>query len=191
MDTFDFIAGSPPDLLSIVIEGQRIQLVAIAERFDRDIFREFTAEITRYMYPSPAQDIEEIRSFVLTSRQDLQIGNNLLLAIISKPEGEFLGCCGLHGEEKVRTPELGIWIKKSAHGNGYGREAIVTLVNWAERNIDLDYFIYPVDIHNYASRKIPESLGGKAIDRVQVTTPTGKFLDKVIYQIDSRPKQVK
>jgi hypothetical protein len=46
--------------------------------------------------------------------------------------------------------------------------SIVTLIDWVDRNINLDYFIYPVDIHNYASRKIPESLGGKAIDRVQI-----------------------
>jgi [ribosomal protein S5]-alanine N-acetyltransferase len=108
METFNFSAGSLPDLLSLVIEGQRIQLVTIADRFDRDIFREFTSEITRYMYPNSARDIEEIRSFILTSRRSMQIGNNLLLAIISKSRGEFLGCCGLHGEDKVRTPELGI-----------------------------------------------------------------------------------
>jgi [ribosomal protein S5]-alanine N-acetyltransferase len=184
MDTFNFLTSDPPDLLSVSIAGDRIQLVAISDVFEQDIFKEFTNEIARYMFPSPAQDIEEIQNFIVKSRDGMQLGNNLQLVILSKILGEFLGCCGLHGEGKTRTPELGIWIKKSAHGNVYGREAIETLVNWSKRNIDLDYFIYPVDRQNIASRRIPEFLGGTAIEELRVETPTGKILDKVIYNID-------
>jgi hypothetical protein len=84
MKTFNFIAGIPPDLLSIVIEGQRIQLVAIADRFERDIFREFTDEITRYMYPDSARDIEETRNFIFTSRQSIPVSD--LMSQPSRPK---------------------------------------------------------------------------------------------------------
>jgi [ribosomal protein S5]-alanine N-acetyltransferase len=136
------------------------------------------------MFPSPARDIEETRKFIDVSRRGMQIGNNLQFVILSKAMGEFLGCCGLHGEDNVRTPELGIWLKKSAHGSGYGREAVRTLVNWSCDNVDIDYFLYPVDRRNIASAKIPESLGGEVVQELKTETPTGKILDKVVYKID-------
>ena len=75
-------------------------------------------------------------------------------------------------------------IKKSAHGNGYGREAVHTLVNWSKKNINIDYFIYPVDRRNIASCKIPESLGGEVVEEFKAETSTSKILDKVVYKID-------
>lgn len=184
MNTFHFLSPQPKDLLSLTIEGKWLRLVAISDEFEQDIFQEFTSEITLYMFPSPAEDIEETRSFIVESRRSMQAGNNLQFAILSKKKGEFLGCCGLHGEGKVRTPELGIWLKKSAHGSGYGREAIQTLVNWSRNNIDFDYFIYPVDRKNIASSKIPESLGAEIVGECKVETPNGKILDEVVYKID-------
>lgn len=184
MNAFHFFSPQPPDLLSLTIEGDRLGLVAISDEFEQDIFKEFTSEITLYMFPSPAEDIEETRSFIVESKRSMQAGNNLQFAILSKKKGEFIGCCGLHGEGKVRTPELGIWLKKSAWGSGYGREAIQTLVNWSRNNIDLDYFIYPVDRKNIASSKIPESLGGEIVGELKVETPKGKILDEVVYKID-------
>jgi [ribosomal protein S5]-alanine N-acetyltransferase len=171
------------DPLSLTIAGKRVQLVTISNQFDQDIFREFTEEVTLYMFPSPAKEIKETRCFITESRQAIQAGYNLQFAILSKTD-EFLGCCGLHGEENVRTPELGIWLKKGAHGMGYGREAIHTLVDWARRNIDIDAFIYPVDRRNIPSRKIPESLNGKIIEEAPKKTPNRKFLNLIVYRIE-------
>jgi [ribosomal protein S5]-alanine N-acetyltransferase len=184
MNIFHFLSTQYPDLLSLVIEGDRLQLVAISDKFEQDIFNEFTSEITRYMFPSPAKDIEETRRFIDVSRRSMQVGNNLQCVILSKTKEEFFGCCGLHGEGNVRTPEIGVWLKKSAHGSGYGREAVHTLVNWSCKNIDFDYFIYPVDRKNIASSKIPESFGGEIMDELKTETPSGKILDKIVYKID-------
>jgi [ribosomal protein S5]-alanine N-acetyltransferase len=184
MNAFHFLTPQPQDLLSLSIEGDRLQLVAISDEFELDIFKEFTSEITRYMYPSPVKDIEKTRNFIDASRRSMQAGNNLQFAILSKSTGEFLGCCGLHGQDSVRTTEIGIWLKKTAHGSGYGREAVRTLVDWSCNNIDLDYFIYPVDRRNIASAKIPQSLGGEVVQELKTETPTGKILDKVVYKIN-------
>ena len=184
MNLFKFV-NPQPDLLSLTIEGDRIRLVTISARFEQDIFQEFTEEITTYMIPSPAKNIEETRKFIVASRYGIKAGYNLQFVILSKATGEFLGNCGLHGEIRAITPEIGIWLKKNAHGKGYGREAVHTLVKWSKKNIDLDYFIYPVDIRNIPSRKIPESLGGQIIEQSQVKTPTGKILDYLVYKIPS------
>ena len=181
---FDFLTPQP-DLFSLTIEGDRIKLLAIDNRFATDIFREFTAEVTTYMIPSPTESIEGTKSFIAASRRGMKAGYNLQFVVISKATGEFLGNCGLHGENKVKTPEIGIWLKKGTHGNGYGREAVRTLVDWAKKNIDLDYFSYPVDRRNIASRKIPEFHGGRVIQSYRMITPTNKMLDCVVYKIDT------
>jgi [ribosomal protein S5]-alanine N-acetyltransferase len=184
MDKFQYLTSEPEDLFSIKIEGELIKLVIISNDHEEDIFQEFTDEITTYMFPSPAKDLDERRAFITGSRIAIAAGYNLQFVILAKATSEFLGCVGLHGENKVRTPEIGIWLKKGAHGNGYGREAVHLLVNWTRENIDIDYFIYPVDRRNIASRKIPESLGGKITKEFENITPTGKFLDMLVYRID-------
>jgi [ribosomal protein S5]-alanine N-acetyltransferase len=184
MDVFKFFSGQRQDLQTLIIESERLQLVTISDQFEQNIFQEFTCEITRYMFPSPPEEIEETRNFITESRRSTKAGNNLQFIILSKETDEFLGCCGLHGADKVRTPELGIWLKKSAHWKRYGREAIHLLVDWAKKNIDLDYFLYPVDRRNVASYKIPESLGGERIQEGKRETATGKILELVTYKIN-------
>ena len=182
MEQFDFRTPQP-DLLSLTIESDRTKLLIIDNKFENDIFREFTAEVTTYMIPSPPENIEGTRDFIAASRRGIEAGYNLQFVVVSKKTGEFLGNCGLHGENKVKTPEIGIWLKKDAHGKGYGREAVCTLVDWSRKNINLNYFIYPVDRKNIPSRKIPESLGGKIFQEYRVKTPAGKTLDIVVYKI--------
>lgn len=171
------------DFLSIQIESDRIVLRTVELAHSESIYNEFTKEITRYMFPSPAEKIEDTLKFIEDSRESMKVGNEIILVIEKKETSEFLGVCGLHRQKNVRTPELGIWIKKNAHGNKYGREAIATLVSWAVKQIKFDYLIYPVDRNNWPSRRIPESLGGTIIEEKKVKAMDGEVLDEVVYQI--------
>ncbi len=109
-------------------------------------------------------------------------GTEILASILHKDTREFLGVAGLHHID-TKYPELGIWIKKSGHGQKYGREAMHALKDWADRHLDYEYIIYPVDRDNVASRKIPESLGGIVHGEYQKTTPSGSVLNTVEYHI--------
>lgn len=184
MESFSF-RNAPLNLLSVIITSDRLKLLPISEQFERDIYREFTDEITTYMIPSPANSVEETNSFIIASRDSMKAGYNLQFVVLSKTTDEFLGNCGLHGKNKVKTPEIGIWLKKEAHGKAYGREAVRTLVNWSRKNLDLKYFIYPVDRRNIASCKIPESLGGKVIEESEMVNQKGKTLDCLVYKIEA------
>ncbi len=182
MHKFEFISKSI-DLTSVRIEGWRVTLLSIDESFGQSIFQEFTPEITRYMFPKPARRIEETLAFISQSLIGMRAGWNLVLAITKASSGEFLGCCGLHGKDSTRSPELGIWVKKNAHGYLYGREAITNLVKWTAENINFDFLVYPVDKANIPSRKIPESFGGIIYKEKIVKTMSGGILDEVIYTI--------
>lgn len=172
----------PLNLMAVVIETQRLKLVPISMRWKMDCFQEFSPEITLYMQPAPASDISQTEKFIQESLEGLKKGTNLQLVILTKDTEEFLGCAGLH-EPHTKHPELGIWLKKSAHGQKYGREAMTALKEWADEHLEYEYISYPVDKDNVSSRKIPEALGGEIVDAYDKKSESGKILHTVVYRI--------
>jgi RimJ/RimL family protein N-acetyltransferase len=170
------------DLLSVEILTNRLRLKPISMAYKEEIFSEFTEEITIYMYPRSPQHISETEAFIESAILDLAKGCDLRLVILKKDSQEFLGCAGLHGMFG-KTPEFGIWLKKAAHGHKYGLEAIAGIKNWAEQNLDYEYFLYPVDRANTPSRKIPEALGGKVAREYEYKKMSGNILYLVEYKI--------
>ena len=77
-------------------------------------------------------------------------------------------------------PEIGLWLKESAHRQGFGREVVAALVEWGQAFLSKGSFIYPVALQNIASRRIAENLGGEIIG-----TRTNPKYDSVIYKIPS------
>jgi RimJ/RimL family protein N-acetyltransferase len=117
-----------------------------------------------------------------SSFNSLEKGNDLQMVILKKQLNEFIGCAGVH-QIGAKDPELGIWIKKSAHGNKYGLETITALIAWARKNIDFNYLRYPVDKRNRASRRIPEQNGGIIKREFKGINQKGFELDEVEYWI--------
>ncbi len=173
------------DLIRVQIQSERLLLRPLLPQDAQPILQEFTAEITRYMFPEPPAGLDESMAFIQQSRADMIAGHDLVLAITRKENGEFLGCCGLHGKDDPTRPELGIWLKQRAHGEHYGREAIQALAKWAIDHITFACLIYPVDRNNIPSRKIPESLGGTVVRERTTTTANGKTLALLVYQISN------
>ena len=134
------------------------------------------------MYPKPSSAIEETSNFIKISREKMSKGEELQVVILNKSTGEFLGHGGI-SKLSTDTPELGIWIKRGAHGNKYGREAVWGLKEWAEKNLKYKYLMYPADKRNVASRKIAESLGGVIKAEYKKKNMSGNLLDEVEYRI--------
>jgi len=76
------------------------------------------------------------------------------------------------------SPELGLWLKESAHGQGFGREVVAALVAWGHATFGKGSFIYPVAVQNTASRRIAEKLYGEIIG-----TLTKPKYECVVYRI--------
>ena len=174
-------------LLNIRIETSRLLLLPIAMKYRQDIFKELTYEITVYMHPRPAKKISETEDFINKSIKGLKRGNNLQLVILDKISKEFLGCVGLHHIDR-KNPELGVWLKKSAHGYKYGQEAMKALKKWADKNLEYKYLLYPVADKNVASRKIPEALGGKIVREYDEVGEGGNKYHCLEYRIYSDKK---
>lgn len=152
------------------------------------IFTEFTDEITEFMYPRSPREIGETKEFIERSMANLREGSHLQMVILDKAMGQFLGCAGLHELGSAR-PELGVWLKESAHGNRFGFEAVSALADWARHSLECASLYYPVDERNIPSRRIPERLGGSIVDRCTETSMSGRALQIVGYEIPLNPAQ--
>ncbi|MGF2039219.1 MAG: GNAT family N-acetyltransferase [Nostoc sp. CmiVER01] len=135
-----------------------------------------------FMYPKPVQSFSETENIIKDMILQRENHTDLVLVILKKEHLEFLGICEV-GAIDTHTPELGIWLKKSAHGHGFGREAIHALKGWVDKNLEYNYLSYPVDKRNIPSRKIAESLGGKIFREFQQINESGYLLDEVEYRI--------
>jgi len=165
------------------IPGPRLVLRPIAAEYAAEIFQEFTPEITTYMMPRSPSHISETEQFIAQAGEQRKTGTDLGFVILDKLSNEFLGVCGLHGTHNSKQPEVGLWLKKAAHGKGLGREAVSVLKDWCEQTLDVEGLVYPVDRKNQPSRKIPEALGGKVVSEKKETNMSGSELDEVIYFI--------
>src|ERR1700704_1202560 len=117
------------DLSKVIITTERLKLVPVAEKYAENIFHEFTPEVTTYMFPKPAVTIADTVEFIRTSQRQLVSGESLNVSILTIDTEELLGGGGINNINTL-IPELGIWIKKSAHGHKYGREAVKGLKEW-------------------------------------------------------------
>jgi [ribosomal protein S5]-alanine N-acetyltransferase len=171
------------------IESTRLVLVPLSWQYKDVIFREFTSEITRFMYPKPTETLDETEKFVKTALLHLERGVDLTWTILKKPNLEFVGLCALH-RVNTETPEFGIWIKKAAQGQKLGKEAIHAAKDWADETLQYQYLAYSVDRRNLASRKIPESLGGQIVREYQLMSLSGNLLELLEYRIYPQSKIV-
>jgi len=180
------------NLLDVEIVTNRLLLKSISIEYKENIFSEFTEEITTYMCPQSPREISETETFIQEGIAQLTSGSDLRVVILKKETQEFLGCAGIHGIHNVKQqhPELGIWLKKAAHGNKYGLEAIAAIKNWADANLKYEYLSYPVDRRNVASRKIPEALGGQISREYEHIKMNGNILHLLEYRIYPNTKQV-
>lgn len=169
-------------LKNVLLESDRLILKPISLEYKEEIFREFNSEVTKFTYSKSAETIQETENFIHRAIRSQEEESGLLLVILNKNDLSFLGVCGVY-KLKTRTAGFGIWIKKSAWGYGFGKEAIHRLKMWIDGAIEYDYLIYESDRENIASRKIPESLGGKIVSEYQRIGLAGNTLNLVEYHI--------
>lgn len=171
------------DYTNVILESDRLKLVPICMEYAHALCINFTAEITRYMWPSAPKTQEEINQHVLLKQSQMRNGEEISMIITDKKLGEFLGYASVH-QVNSKTPELGIWLKAGAQGHHYGYEAIQLLYDWAKQNLKFEHLKYPVSKDNLPSRKLAEKLGGYIGDEYIKISESGNELDEVEYWIE-------
>lgn len=89
------------------------------------------------------------------------------LAIEERESGRFIGEAGFHDMRREMTPsiegtlEAGWGLVPSAHGRGYGFEAMQALVGWADEAFPGRRMTCIIDPANLPSRRVASRLGFK------------------------------
>lgn len=65
-------------------------------KYKKEIFKEFTEEITRYMRPCAPKKISETETFIYETIERIKNNQELVVIILKQESQEFLGCAGLH-----------------------------------------------------------------------------------------------
>jgi RimJ/RimL family protein N-acetyltransferase len=151
------------DLSAITMRSDRLDFRSIDLSLADEIFEAFTPEVTRFMTVRAPMIPAESVQFIRETLDRMRHGHEIVLSLHETHSDRFLGLCGIHAHINATTPEIGIWLREDAQGQGYGTEAIETLIVWASRHLVCDHFLYPVFEHNHPSRAIAEANGGTII----------------------------
>ena len=170
------------DLRDVTIETERLRLIPVSEKYSEQVFSEYNERVTLYMNHGPPESLDDVHERMRGRQEGMAKGTRLFMAVLLKDSEEFVGCFSLEDLDQ-RNPEMGGWLKESAHGNRYGQEAAAALKEWADKHLDYDHLIWPCATMNAASRKVAESLGGKIQREYEKKTVSGKTWPYVEYWI--------
>jgi RimJ/RimL family protein N-acetyltransferase len=159
----------------MVIKSSRLQLSQFEMLDAQDVFGCITPAIAKFMPWEPPS----LSEYMTRCEERVQAPepNKFSFVIRRLDNRECLGMASLEDADSV-SPEVGLWLKESSHGQGFGREVVAALVAWGHAALRKDSFIYPVAVQNTASRRIAENLRGKIIG-----TRTNPKYDSVVYRI--------
>jgi len=166
-----------------IIRSSRLRLSEFAMADAADVYNCITPAITAFMFWEPPSSFEEYKA---RREQTLLSANRNDFSFVVRrlDTRECLGIASLDGID-ADAPELGLWLKETAHGNRYGTEIVRAVADWAARTLGKERFTYAVATENIPSRRIAESMGGQIVG-----TRTGQKYDSVVYHI-AWPPQVR
>jgi RimJ/RimL family protein N-acetyltransferase len=159
----------------IMIRTPRLQLSPFQMSDAKEVFACTSPAVTRFMSWEPPTWNEYIER--CEKREQTPDPNSFLFVIRRVENNECFGMCALEDAD-TDMPEIGLWMKETVHGQGFGREVVTALAEWGFKTFDKEGFIYPVAVQNTASRRIAEAFGGKIID-----TRTNPKYESVVYKI--------
>jgi RimJ/RimL family protein N-acetyltransferase len=150
------------DLSQTLITSERLTLRAFTAADAAETFAEANARIATYMSWNPPASEKEFKAIWQGHLANMKAGRELHLVIRHTITNEFIGRTGLNPADAALL-ETGVWIKESAQGRRYGREAVAALVKWASERFHPSGFLYPVVDENTPSRRLAEALRGEVI----------------------------
>jgi RimJ/RimL family protein N-acetyltransferase len=148
-------------MMQVLIRSARLQLSPFKMADAEEVFECITPAIARFMRWEPPKSLNEYKAH---REARLRANDQSVFSFVIR-RSDTMECLGVAGldEADQPTPELGIWLKEAAHGNGYGTEAIKAVAEWAMKTLSKESFLYPVAVENAASRRIAEKLKGEIV----------------------------
>lgn len=159
----------------IEIKSPRLLLKRFQLADAEDVFACITPAVTKYMpWEPPSWDEFKSRCEAKLREPDPDMFS---FVIRRHDNNECLGRASVE-DTTASSPEVGLWLKETAHSQGFGKEAVKALIEWGHAFLGKTSFIYPVAVQNIASRRLAEALHGEIIGH-----KANPKYDAVIYKI--------
>lgn len=164
-----------------MFETKNLKVIKATFDYINDYYKEFTDEICEYQYPDAFTSLEDAKDLLGDFIEEMNQGNMLELMILDQNE-KFVGSMEAFGLKEDEI-EVGLWLKKDAHGHGYGYEALCGLVNFLNKNYPRAYYVYEADERNHASNHLVNKFNIEKGDTNDITTESGKKLRLTVFRI--------
>jgi ribosomal-protein-serine acetyltransferase len=173
---FDELAGE-----RVVVRPFRIE--------DAEALQAAVAESRQHVRPwlpfaDAHQTVEETRDWLTHRIAAWLLREDMGMGVFAREDGAFLGGLGLHVRSwEIGFFEIGYWLRASAEGHGYMREAVALLVRFAARDLLASRLEIRCDARNKRSAGVAESLGftREGLLRNNLLTPTGEMRDTLVF----------
>ena len=87
------------------------------------------------------------------------IDGELVLSLLDRSDGRFIGLCSLQALDRPGTAELGYWIARALWGKGFATEAAQAMIDHAFGALDLECVEVRCRVINGASRRVIQKCG--------------------------------
>ena len=170
------------------LAGERV-LVRPYRVEDAEALREAVEESREHIrawlpFADAHQTIEETRDWITHTIAQWLLRENMGTGVFLREDGAFLGGLGLHIRSwEIGFFEIGYWLRASAEGHGYMREAVPLLIEFAARDLLASRLEIRCDARNARSAAVAERLGFKREGHIRngLHAPTGGMRDTLIF----------
>lgn len=126
-----------------------------------EAIRESINELRQWMpWALTTPTVEETEANIRRARLQFLERTDMRLHLYDKESGELLGCSGLHRINwKIRSFEIGYWLRTSQTGRGWMTEAVHGITRFASRQLQANRIEIRCDSRNERSRRVAERCG--------------------------------
>ncbi len=136
----------------IIREQTPEDLDDLYELYDDDMIREFVEPL----YADRSKEEEYIRDYIANQYRFYEYG---IWALVRKQDGKLIGRAGLSLRDGYDTPEIGYVIGSRYRQNGYAKEALDAIIDYADRELGIEELLAFTKERNKASVRLLRSIG--------------------------------
>ena len=133
-----------------------MKIVPFDMKYLNDYYNGFNEEITKYQWPDPFSSLDDAKDVLQEFLHETERDETLLFAVVDSDD-RLIGSVEMHGLSG-NCPELGVWIKESEQGKGYGYQALRYILHYAHEKYGKTEFFYEADVRNTGSTKLLNKL---------------------------------
>jgi len=139
-------------------------------------------------WPRDVRNVDTARIRIRYLQAEWILRDRLVWGLFNKEDQQLLGEIGLvHPDWSVVSFQVSYWLRKSAQGHGYMREALRAITALVFETISASRVEVRVESDNLRSRKVPEALGYRleGVLRRDHVGLDGELTDMCVYALTS------